>query len=45
MEIERLSRLYNVTKSWVVSTILAEAFNIKEQPSFYGERAKLRRVK
>ena len=43
-ELIRLARIYGVTKSWVVSTILADSFNIKEQPSFYGE-TKLRRVK
>jgi hypothetical protein len=44
VELTRLARIYGVTKSWVISTILAESFNIKEQPSFYSVK-ELRRVK
>ena len=43
-EVERLAKIYNVSRSWVIATVLADAFRIKEQPSFYGER-KLSRVK
>ena len=42
-EVERLAKIHGVSRSWVIATVLADAFRIKEQPSFYGER-KLRRI-
>lgn len=33
-EVDKLARRYKVSKSWVVATVLADAFNIKEQPSY-----------
>lgn len=43
MEIMRLANVYGVSRSWVISTVLADSFGIKEQPSFYA--TKIRRVK
>ena len=34
-KVEALARTHGVSKSWVVATILADAFHIKEQPTFY----------
>jgi Mor family transcriptional regulator len=33
-EVERLARKYNVSKSWVVSVVLADAFGIRKQEKY-----------
>jgi hypothetical protein len=33
-EVERLAARHNVSRSWVVATILADAFRIEEQEDF-----------
>lgn len=43
-EVRRIAREYSVSRSWVISVVLADAFGIEEQPQFY-KTTKLRRVK
>ncbi len=43
IELNRVARFCGVSKSWVVSVILADALHIKDQPQY--ETPKLRRIK
>jgi len=45
IEVERLGRSYGVSRSWVIATVLADAFGIKKHESYYETEKKLRRVK
>jgi hypothetical protein len=44
-EVRRIAREYSVSRSWVISVVLADAFGISEQPQFYKTTTKIRRIK
>jgi hypothetical protein len=45
-EVERICRIYGVSRSWVIATVLADAFHIKNCPRYYDVvKPRLRRVK
>lgn len=43
-EVTRLASQYRVSKSWVIATVLADAFGIKKQQPYYETRRKLKKV-
>jgi predicted transcriptional regulator len=45
-EVSRLAARYNVSRSWIVATVLADAFHIEKQERYYKtDETKIRRVK